>query len=235
MPRRLLECDEGAIGIFLPESSSTARRLSLPLQPAATIDNSPLPSAAVPTPLLEIEITKESLRKVERALQEQVCQGHSRRFPSILTFTHISAKEALELSGVTAMPNRVVQYIHFLPHSVLGSDSQCITNIGIGTRQANAAMELINGMIRKLLFRKKGAPASLSLSAAPQWVPGFEKIRLLESLTYTLKYQDRFVSIKFDMLTLLPISRAEIQTVEKILWEKFTITTAPTLSPTSSR
>ena len=137
----------------------------------------------------------------------------------------ISAADALKLAGITA-PAGEGQWLHLGLHSCLGDKGQCATNIGLGTRSSNAAEELFNSVLKRMLRKYKETLPILYHSAIPEWVEGFEKIRLLKSVTLIIKdgigdTYTRKAAIKFNTLSLDPVCVSEISLIENALMQRF--------------
>lgn len=221
---RLIECEDGtAIGIFLPENKVNQNELVIPEHPNPWIEDSPIPKADM-SAIVDLKITKESIKQIEALVSKRRKEGLPDRHTSQNKLMGISAVQALRNAGVDVAA-RSAHHTHLTPHCYQGDAGQCVKNLGIATKQANAAMELVNPAIKEALFQENALPA-LYLSAIPEWVKGYENIRLLKTITYILKdapgdTPTRSATIRFNMLSTDPVCLTDILPIRKFLCEKF--------------
>ncbi len=222
-PSRILTFDDGETTLFLPAKKVGNQSLQIPF-PNAWLPSSPVPLASMDG-LIDVPITLKTIQQVDKLKRERKKKGENPRGKSQNDIMHISAANALKFAGIN-FPDGEAQWLHLGPHSCLGDDSQCVTNIGLGTRSANAAMELVNPVLRSMLREYKDSLPIIYLSAQPEWVPGFERIRLLKSITLIIKDGPgtsftRKASIKFNTLSLDPVCVSEISLIKNALMQKF--------------
>ncbi|MBI2792629.1 MAG: hypothetical protein HYX61_11785 [Gammaproteobacteria bacterium] len=221
---RLIECEDGtAMGIFLPENKVHQNELVIPDVPNPWIAQSPIPKADM-NGIIDFKITKESIRQVEAVIRKRLKEGQPQRLISQQDLMKISAVKALRNAGIE-VPAKGAHHTHLTPHCYQGDDGQCVNNLGIATKQANAAMELVNPAIKEALFQKDALPA-LYLSAIPEWVKGYENIRLLKTITYIIKdapgdNPTRSATIRFNMLSTDPVCLTDVLPIRKFIIEKF--------------
>ncbi|MGD9592165.1 MAG: hypothetical protein AB7V32_06560 [Candidatus Berkiella sp.] len=222
-PSRMIDCDDGAYVLFLSEAKINNQNITIPKKPANWIKQSPIPKASLKG-FVDIKITKKQIQATEALIRKRKREGLAPRAVSQNKVMGIPANTALKKAGITADPN-TMHWVHFISHSFIGDKSQIVSNLGLGTKYANMAMELVNPVIKRLLF-KKGAYPAIYLSIIPEYVPGFEAIRLLKSLTMIIKdgKGDSFehkASITFDMLTLQKVCLTDVIPVRKFIMQKF--------------
>jgi hypothetical protein len=223
LPSRVIECDDGDISVFLSENKVPFKELKIPLQPKPWIQNSPVPEVDMQG-MIDIPITKKQIKQVETLIRNRKKAGEDPRGISQNKLNKIPATKAMRKAGIE-IEDGDGHYAHFIPFSFLGDDAQKVQNMGIGTRFANAAMELVNPAIRRLLYKKNG-PKVVYLSAIPEWVPGFEKIRLLKSITYVIKdgIGDDFkhsAKVAFNMLSLAEVCVTDVRPIRDSIIAKF--------------
>ncbi|MGE3320557.1 MAG: hypothetical protein AB7I18_14810 [Candidatus Berkiella sp.] len=220
---RLIELNDGDVSVFLPQNKVIEKSLTIPSSAKPWIEHSPIPAVDMGG-MVDIPITKKKLKKVEEITRKRKREGVNPRKISQNDLNGIPATKAMRKSGI-AVNDGDGHYAHFIPFSFLGDDAQTVNNMGIGTRYANAAMELVNPAIRRLLYMKNG-PETVYLSAIPEWVPGFEKIRLLKNLTYIIKDGKgtdfrRSFKVTFNMLSLKEVCVSEVQPVKNCIVNTF--------------
>jgi hypothetical protein len=222
-PARILTFNDGETTLFLPANKVSDNALNLP-QPNTWLENSPVPQVDQ-SGLIDAVITLEMIKNVDKLKRERERMGQNPRGQSQNKLMRIPATRALKLAGI-AVEDGIGQWLHFGPHSFFGDEAQKATNIGLGTRYANAAMELVNPVIKSLLLKHKENLPQLYLSAIPEWAEGFERIRLLKSINCVLKDGPgqnftRSASIKFNTLSLNPVCLSEIEPVRQAIMNKF--------------
>lgn len=213
---RILRLSKGSISLFLPSHKVVEKDLSIPPSPKPWINESPVPDVHT-NGVFKVKINQEIILAAERE-----GPGRSKTQNQVMK---IPANQALNQAGITVAPN-TGHWVHFKSHSHFGNSTQVAENIGLGTRQANAAMEMVNRVIRKIVMRKT-TPQELYLSYIPTWVKGYEKIRLLQSLE--IRISDSFMSIPtgrkfsitFNMLSTASICESEIKPIEDALMNEF--------------
>lgn len=226
LPSRIIECDDGVISVFLSEDKVKPKSLVVPRTPKPWIAHSPIPKASMQG-MLDIPITKKQIKRVDALRRTRIKMGENPRKISQNTLNCIPATQAMRKAGIT-VENGDGHYTHFIPFSFLGDEAQTVENMGIATRHANAAMELVNPAIRRLLYMKNG-PEVVYLSAIPTWEPGYENIRLLKSLTYLIKdgkgndYKHS-ATVRFNMLSLANICLTDVRPVRDSIIAKFSDT-----------
>lgn len=234
-PSRLVECNDGTAVIFLSESKTDENTLPILMPNEWLKNNSPIPSASFDGKI-DFEVTKESIERVREQIQARLQASQNRRVKSQRDVMKISARDALLSAGYSKeqVPAKLAHWIHFIPHEVIGDEGQTPDNLGLGLKYPNGAMELINRALLDLLFHPNeiSRPKKLYLSAIPQWVEGFENIRLLKSLTYTVKNEPgeaytKSLSINFDMLSLSPICLTEVELIKSLMEKKFLLNPTP--------
>jgi len=209
--------------IFLPASKVLKDAIHLPKVAAKSIDSSPIPQASFEG-LPEICISKQRIIQIQNLKATRQEQGKNPRLIGQNALMGISARNALKLAGIEVPPHSV-HYTHLLPWSLTADAGQCVENLGIGTKQANARMELVNPCIAALI--EENHLEALYLQAIPTWVEGYEKIRLLKKITYLIKdranedYQ-KCIRIDFDMLSFKTTCSSEIEPIITFLRSKFT-------------
>lgn len=221
---RYLETSLGKITIFLPQEKIKNERLDIPETPQNEINALEIPQA-----LLEPIINKKvSVADVNRAAAEKQTaqqQGRPARYPSQKQVMKISARDAVQQATQLEVEDKLMHWVHFLSHSLLGNETQTPQNLGIATKNCNAEMELINPIINKMLL-SKDHPDELYISIYPTWVENYKEIRLLDKLVLEIKNSpeencDRYVKAQFDALTLKHICISEIEVIEQILLNVF--------------
>lgn len=226
LPSRFIECDDGAMTLYLPEDKVKSQELEIPDTPDAWINKSPIPKANMQG-LLEVELTKEKITKVDALIRQRKKNGEApRKITQTKLMGSIGAVTALRKAGIKTDDNNCVHYTHFVAFALLGDKAQAVENLGIGTRWSNAAMELVNPVIKELLYRKNNPVPSIYLSVIPEWVPGYENIRLLKNLTLIIRdgkenNYKHSAKIKFNMLSTAPVCLSDIQPVRKFILNKF--------------
>lgn len=217
--------------LFLPEEKVGGKRLILPLVPNAEIESLNIPAVSM-AGFSNVPITLESIEGIEQLVSRRRDSGENPRTVSQNKLMgNESANNALIVAGIqtekglVTKEDKIGQWLHFKPHSAFGDNSQTPDNVGLGTRHSNGAMELINHVMRKI-FRENPDIKVLYLNAVPTWVPGFEKIRLLQGIHYQLKDgpHDQFkrgVACHFDTLSLDLICESEIEIIENIILQSF--------------
>ncbi len=223
LPSRVIECDDGFISVFLSENKVIAKELNIPLKPKTWIQYSPIPEVDMQG-MIDIPITKKQIKQIEQQTRKRKREGMEPRGISQNALNKIPATKAMRKAGIEVNDGDG-HYAHFIPFSFLGDNAQKVENMGIGTRHANAAMELVNPAIRRLLYKKNG-PKVVYLSAIPEWVPGFEKIRLLKSITYIIKDGigndfKHSAKIAFNMLSLAEVCLTDVRPIKDSIIEKF--------------
>lgn len=219
-PSRMIECDDGVVTIFISEDKTEENTLSL-LPPNDWVKNC-IPLSDSLDGIIDFEITREN-----------VFSGGSIRAKSQnAVMGNLSARDALINAGYE-MPPRLANWIHFIPHAFLGILGQIASNMGLGLKNPNGAMEIINRAIPKILLHPNG-PEKLYLSAIPKWVEGYENIRLLESITYIVKNAPgelctKWMRTTFEMLSLASVCVTEIPIIEALMEKKFLLKPTPAL------
>ncbi|MBN9287800.1 MAG: hypothetical protein BGO43_10175 [Gammaproteobacteria bacterium 39-13] len=225
LPSRLIECDDGAMTLFLPEDKVSSEEIAFPSQPKDWIKKSPIPKGDM-NGLIDVKITKEEIKKVEALSRKRKRDGENpRKISQNKVMGDIGATQAMRKAGIDA-PDASGQYTHLIAFNLIGDKGQCVKNLGIGTRFANAAMELVNPAIKRLLYQKKNALPAIYVSAIPEWVPGYEDIRLLKTITMIIKDApgDNFkhsAKIKFNMLSMARVCLTDVLPVRKFIMAKF--------------
>lgn len=236
LPSFVLECNDGEFGIFLPENKVSKKQLTIPSKAKPWIAHSPIPKADM-NGMIDIPITKSQIKKVEALVRKRKKEAVNPRGISQNSLNKIPATKAMRNAGIKVADGDG-HHVHFIPFSFLGDDAQVVNNMGIGTKYANAAMELVNPAIRRLLYMKNG-PKTVYLSAIPTWVPGFEKIRLLKSITYIIKdgngdnYQHH-AKITFNTLSLAEVCVTNVRPIRDFIIEKFSNKPAKVLNTLST-
>ncbi len=226
---RMIDCDDGAMGLFISEDKVKRTVLTIPAKPSSW--KSPVPKADMGG-MIDIEITKKSIQDTEKLVRKRKREGLDPRGKSQNKTMGTPATTAMRKVGID-VPDGTGQHAHFIPFSFIGDKGQCVANLGIGTRYANAAMELVNPAIKRLLYKKKNALPAVYLSAIPEWVPGFEHIRLLKRITYIIKDAPgntfkRSAKITFDMLTMERVCLTDVLPIRKFIINKFSNKPSPT-------
>jgi hypothetical protein len=216
---RTLILSSGIVSLYFPSHKVVENDLIIPSQRAVGIQKSPVPNENM-TGFFMVPLTKEIILTSEFAKQKRLELGQSARATDQNTLMNIPADEALKLAGIDA-PKGTGQWVHFKSHCHFDESAQEVGNLGLGTRQANAAMELVNKVLRKLVCRKT-TPQTLYLSYIPTWVPGYEDIRLLKTLEMRISDgQDHFASIEFNMLSRAKVCVSEIEPIATALMKEF--------------
>ncbi len=228
LPSRIIDCDDGAMALFISEDKVKGTLLTLPASP--TLWKSPIPKADMKG-MIDVKITKQRIIETESLVRKRKRDGLNPRGKSQNQIMGIPATQAMRLAGIDA-PDGTGQHAHFIPFGFIADKGQCVANLGIGTRFANAAMELVNPAIKKLLFKKKNTLPAVYLSAIPEWVPGFEHIRLLKSITYIIKDAPgknfkRSASVKFNMLSMESVCLTDVLPIRKFIINKFSTKPSP--------
>ncbi len=238
LPSYVIECNDGHLGVFISENKVGKKELTIPAKSKPWIEHSPIPEADM-SGMIDISITKRQLKKVEALVRKRKKEAVNPRGISQNSLNKIPATQAMRKSGIK-VEDGDGHYVHFIPFSFLGDTAQVVNNMGIGTRFANAAMELVNPAIRRLLYMKNG-PKEIYLSAIPTWVPGFEKIRLLKSITYIIKdgkddnYQ-HCAKLTFNTLSLSEVCVTNVRPIRDFIIEKFSSKPAKKLlSPAATK
>ncbi|MGE4348786.1 MAG: hypothetical protein AB7D28_03400 [Candidatus Berkiella sp.] len=224
---RIIQIQNQEVSIYLPKEKVKTERLAVPLFPDVALEELDIPQGSLEA-TIDTPITLNDIRQAAKEKAKAKRDGDPVRSPTQDEIMQISARKALKAAGIVVEP-RSVHWTHFVSHSMKGNKAQFLNNLGLATKFCNAEMELLNPVIKKIL-RSKGHPDTLYLSFYPKWVNGYEKIRLLESLSVEIKdgagtnYKRR-VKFSFDALTLNAICLSEIKIVEKILLDTFQTTT----------
>ena len=222
-PSRMIECDDGTCVLFLSEDKINDDSLIIPPKPSNWLKTSPIPKAQL-NGLIDVEITQKSIQATQALIRARKKQGLPARIKSQNEVMNMPANQALKNAGIKAEPN-TMHWVHFISHMFIGDKSQTVENLGLGTKYANMAMELVNPAIQRLLNKKNAYPA-IYLSIIPEFVPGYESIRLLKSLTMVIKdakgdtYKHK-ASVKFNMLSLQKVCLSDVQPIKKFIMKKF--------------
>jgi hypothetical protein len=233
-PSRLLTFDNGEeTALFLPANKVENKTLKIPT-PTAWVAEAPVPEETLEG-YVDIPLTLSEIIATEKLKNERQRRGEDPRGTSQNKLTKIPATRALRLAGFDVEDGQG-QWLHHIPHSCKGDFAQCLRNLGLGTKQANAAMELVNPVLKELLRKYKENLPALYLSTQPEWVPGFKEIRLMNSLTYIIKdapgnQATKTASIRFDTLSLDPICVSEIPVIRAALLQKFAPSPKPVVPP----
>ncbi len=224
---RVIQIQNQEVSIYLPKDKVKTTRLAVPLLPDVALDDLDIPQGSLEA-TVDTPITLKDIRQAAKEKKKAKRNGDPVRSPTQDEIMQISARKALKAAGIVVEP-RSVHWTHFVSHSMKGNKAQYLDNLGLATKFCNAEMELLNPVIQKIL-RSKKHPNTLYLSFYPTWVNGYEKIRLLDSLSVEIKdgagtdYKHR-VKFTFDALTLSTICLSEIKIIEKILLDTFQATT----------
>lgn len=223
LPSRVIELDDGVVSVFLSQDKVIEKDLLIPTSAKPWIAHSPIPEVSM-AGMIDIPITKKKIKATDALTRSRKRGGQNPRKISQNQLNNIPATKAMRKAGIDVNDGDG-HYLHFIPFSFIGDEAQVVYNMGIGTRFANAAMELVNPAIRRLLYAKNG-PKVVYLSAIPEWVPGFEKIRLLKSITYIIKdgkgnnYQNS-AKVIFNALSLREVCLTEVRPLREIIINKF--------------
>lgn len=217
-----IQCDDGDFKIFLSSEAMSYQRVQFPKKPTSWLKDSPVPIAEF-TGIEDYPISRTSILKASKDTQENKKVGKDPRGINQNKLMRISATKALIESGFD-VPPKSAHWTHLLPWALVGKQSQKVRNLGIATSQANARMELVNRALES--FLREHPEQTLYLSAIPQWVEGYESIRLLETVTYVIKdgignQCQKSATITFDMLALQSVCNSEIDPTAEFLKEKF--------------
>lgn len=202
---------EGVFYITLPTSKLASDGFLIPDQPNAEIDNSPIPQVSLEG-MIDIPLTLQLLNEVAKLSSKRAELGQNTRGESQESVMHSSARNVLALAGIE-VPKNGAHWVHFISQGYM--KKQLAKNLGIGTKYANARMEMVNRPLEKLLKDPNG-PAVLYITVVPTWVKGFEKIRLLETITMTIadgpqNNRSKFITFHdFDMCSNRKTSEQEI-------------------------
>lgn len=220
---RVIQIHDKEINIYLPADKVKNQRLAVPAIPADTLADLHINQGSL-EPIINIPITLADLKRADAQKSKARKSGVSVRYPQQSDVMGCAARTAMLKAGIQ-IPKRHAHWIHFMPHALNGNHTQKIINFGLGTKFCNAEMELVNPVIRKIL-NSKDHPETLYLSFYPQWVKGFEKIRLLDKLTVVIKDSPdekpkHEVKFTFDALTQRRVCLSEIHIIEKLLLDTF--------------
>lgn len=220
-PTHLIKCENGVISIFLSEDKASQEELAIAPTPASEINQSMVPDESL-AGMMDIQITHENIEKIKAQISQRKAACKNIRGQSQNQIMKMTARGALQKAGVS-VEARTVNWTHLVSYTFIGDEGQCVKNIGLATQRANAANELFNGAIKSLV---KTINKPLYLSVVPEWVPGYEKIRLLKTLTYTVKdglgvHCQHTASLTFNMLSLRRICAAEIKLINQIICKSF--------------
>lgn len=223
------------VAIYLPEEKIGDNKLFVPKIPADTLDSLRINQASLDA-LIDVPVTLQKLQAVEAQKQADIARKLSVRHPSQKSVMGVSPNvaakkagldlpQAAELVGMNVAKPYVMHWCHFIPHSLIGNDGQKVTNLGLATKFCNAEMTLVEPVIEALL-KMSGAPDTLYISVEPQYCAGYEKIKLLDRLTYTVKDGagsdfNHSVSFNFDARSLNPICKSEQEIVNDLLIDVF--------------
>lgn len=222
-PSRIIQCDDGTFTLFLSEDKINNESLKIPHIPSKWINKSPIPKVHL-NGCIDVEITKKTIKETEALIRARKKEGLPARKVSQNIVMGIAANKALSHAGIKAAPG-TMHWVHFVSHMFIGDKSQTAENLGLGTKYANMAMELVNPAIKRLLYKKNAYPA-IYLSIIPEFVPGYESLRLLKSLTMVIKdakgddYKHKAL-IKFNMLSLQKVCLTDVLPVRKFIMNKF--------------
>jgi len=223
------------VAIYLPEKKIGSSKLFVPEMPAEGLDTLNINQDSLDA-LIDVPVTLQKLKSVETQKQKDIALNLDVRYPSqksvmgispnvAATQAGINLEQAATLAGMNVKKPHVMHWCHYIPHSLIGNDGQKVTNLGLGTKFCNAEMTLVEPVVETLL-KMSGAPNTLYISVEPQYCPGYEKIKLLNRLTYTIKDGsgsdfNHSVSFSFDALSLNRICKSEQEIVKNLLIDVF--------------
>ncbi len=223
------------VAIYLPEEKIGNNKLFVPSVPADTLDSLSINQASLDA-LIDVPVTLAKLQAVEAQKQADIESKLDVRYPSQKSVMGVSPNvaatqagldlpQAAELVGMNIAKPWVMHWCHYIPHSLIGNDGQKVTNLGLGTKFCNAEMTLVEPVI-EVLLKMSDAPDTLYISVEPQYCAGYEKIKLLDRLTYTVKDGagsdfNHSVSFSFDARSLNRICKSEQEIVKNLLIDVF--------------
>lgn len=170
-----------------------------------------------------ITITKDSFDKT-RARQEmrKTCGQAPRKPDNRVVMGNLTALQTGQALHLAVQPHEL-HWTHLLPHALVENEAkaQHPANMGLATRQANAAMELVNGAITKIFSNPNVASDfSLTLTATPTYI--HKASRLLENITYSLNdNHGHHIEFDFDMLSQSTLPKNTIQMCEDAIMHTF--------------
>ena len=210
------------ISIFLPEDKATRFEETLPTRVPDSLQGITLNPIHAHLPNW-VPITLKKLTKIDKIKSKRT----SPRLTDQNTIMGMPASKAAECAGFPIGQDHTWHWCHLYAHSLVGDDGQIVSNLVLGTKEANAEMTLVELVIRKILqAHKKNGLDTLYLKVIPEFVPSFEKIRLAKSLTYTIQDKPgmtftKKVTFSFNMLSRNKTSVSEIPIIEKLLISLF--------------
>lgn len=223
---RVIQLKDHDVTIFLPKDKVKKGRLEIPsvISDAhlETLEALSINERGSLEPSLNVKYTAKDFERTERQIRRDRIAGKSQR--SQEKVMKCSARNALKAAGVIVKP-RQAHWIHFVAHSAKGRKTQKPGNLAIATKNCNAEMQLIEPVIEKIL-RSDNHPDALYVDFIPEWVAGYEKIRLLNKLTVVIKDADsaspaRHVRFTFDGLATKQICTTEVELIEGLLLDTF--------------
>tara|TARA_R110002110_G_scaffold400317_2_gene616646 strand:- start:2925 stop:4253 length:1329 start_codon:yes stop_codon:yes gene_type:complete len=243
---RKIIVDGRDVAIYLPESMVGERkRLSVPQLSQEKLDA--LAKLSIKQDELENSferiITREELKAAQAEKASAILNHESTRKPQqagvMGAQSNNAATEAgldLQAAAIYAGFNdqNIMHWSHFIAHSLIGNKGQNIKNFCLATKSCNGEMTLIEPVLARLLEISNG-PDALKITITPTYCAGYEKIRLLDRLTYKiegLKYTDKAqkqinpnyhhsVTFSFDGLSLNKICENEIDMIKNLLVKTF--------------
>ncbi len=223
-PSRIIECDDGAYTLFISEDKVEESELKIP----TSVNKWVLKSSPIPKDSLDgfedYKITRQGIFDTEKLIKKRKERRENPRLKSQNDLMKYPANKSLRKAGFEVEDN-TAHWLDFLPHNFVGDASRTPKNLGIGTRFANAAMELVNRAIRQLLCEKDSSFTSIYLTVKPEWVPGYENIRLLKSLKVIIKDSKakdaHQACFKFNCLTLEKVCITDVNPIKQFILKKF--------------
>lgn len=235
-----LDEEEDSISLYLPEHKASKQFLSLPAVPnlKAMVALAITPGCNGIDIIKDVPITLEQLNTIEEEKVRDKDLGLSERYPSQASVYGCSPNHAAKAAGidlataaksVAATDANIMHVCHFIGHKFLGNRGQIIENFGLGTKYFNAEMTLLENVLRKIL-QQPDTPDTLYLHVKPKYKLGFEDIRLIDELVYTItdckfseyrKDTHHKVSMKFFGLSLNKVCLTEQPLIADLLVKKF--------------
>lgn len=235
-----LDDEEDSISLYLPEHKASKQFLSLPAVPnlKAMIELNIKAGSPMFDLIKDVPITLEQLDSIEEEKVRDKDLGLSERYPSQTSVYGCSPNHAAKVAGidlaaaaksVAATDANIMHICHFVGHKFLGNRGQIIQNFGLGTKYFNAEMTLLEDVLRKIL-QQPNTSDTLYVHVQPKYKRGYEDIRLIDELVYTItdckfsEYQKdthHKVSMKFFGLSLNKVCLTEQPLIADLLVKKF--------------
>lgn len=218
---RRMRVDGKQTNLFITSERDPKKSLEVPKDPGLAPE---IVKAATFDGQVDVCLSKALLDASTKQIKKNRNKSNAPRYISQAKVMGMSARDALLKAGIE-VPKQQAHWLHMIPHAFLADASQTPGNLGIGLKYGNAAMELVNPVIEEIL--RNNPDMKLYLTAIPHWVPGYESIRLLESIDYIIQDTPgtdptKSVEFSFPALSKDPVCASEIKAVKDMIRKVFT-------------